>query len=69
MKDANGCLSNANATIANSPAPTISATTISASCNNMNGSITANSSGGTLPFQFSINGINFQSSNFFGTYS
>ncbi|MBK7389115.1 MAG: T9SS type A sorting domain-containing protein [Bacteroidetes bacterium] len=66
VKDANGCLSNANATIANSPAPTISATTISASCNNMNGSITANSSGGTLPFQFSINGINFQSSNFFG---
>lgn len=66
VKDANGCLSTATATIANSPAPTISATTVAATCNNINGSITATSSGGTLPYQYSVNGINFQASNFFG---
>ncbi|MBL0340120.1 MAG: T9SS type A sorting domain-containing protein [Bacteroidetes bacterium] len=65
VKDANGCLSNVSVTVPNSPAPTVTATATTASCNNANASITANGSGGTLPLQYSINGVTFQASNFF----
>ncbi|MBL0051918.1 MAG: hypothetical protein IPP29_10635 [Bacteroidetes bacterium] len=65
VKDANGCLSTVVTTVANSPAPTVSATTVAAACSNANGSITATANGGVSPLQYSINGVNFQSSNFF----
>ncbi len=65
VKDANGCLTNVSTTVPNSPAPTVSAIATTASCNNANASITATGSGGTLPFQYSINGATFQASNFF----
>jgi hypothetical protein len=66
VKDANGCLATFTCTVANSSGPTVTATTTSASCGNSNGTITASGSGGTLPLQYSINGVTFQSSSFFG---
>jgi Secretion system C-terminal sorting domain/SprB repeat len=66
VKDANGCLTSVSTTVPNSAAPTVSATAVTASCNNANGSITATGVGGSAPLQYSINGITFQASNFFG---
>lgn len=66
VKDVNGCLSSVSATVGNSAGPTISAVASTASCGNTNGSVTANSTGGVPPLQFSINGTTWQSSNFFG---
>lgn len=73
VKDTNGCVSSSAATIANVAPPTVTATITAAICSNANGSITANGTGGTAPYSYSINGINFQSANFFfglvgGTY-
>ncbi len=74
IRDANGCLSTTSAIIANSAGPTLTATAVTASCNNSNGSITANSTGGVPPLQYSINGSTYQSGNVFtglvaGSYS
>ncbi|MFN8153566.1 MAG: T9SS type A sorting domain-containing protein [Bacteroidia bacterium] len=66
VKDANGCLSSVTATVGNSSGPTLTATAATASCGNANGSVTANSTGGVPPLQYSINGTTFQTSNFFG---
>jgi gliding motility-associated-like protein len=42
------------------------ATTVPASCGNNNGTITVgNVSGGTMPYEYSLDGVNFQSSNVF----
>jgi len=73
VKDNNGCLSTASTTVPNSTGPTVTATAVTASCANANGSITANGTGGVTPLQYSINGTSFQASNFFfgltpGTY-
>jgi len=65
VQDANGCLTTTTAVIGNFPAPTLTATAVTASCGNANGSITANSTGGVPPLQWSINGVNFQASNVF----
>lgn len=65
VQDANGCLTTASATIANSTGPTLTATTVTASCNNANGSITANSTGGVPPLLYSINGTTYQAANMF----
>ena len=65
VKDANGCIATVNVTIPNSPAPTVSASSTAAACNNVNGTVTAIGSGGIAPLQYSINGITFQTSNIF----
>jgi gliding motility-associated-like protein len=65
IKDANGCSNAVNAVIANSNGATVTATSISASCGTSNGSITATGTGGTSPYQYSIDGINYQASNVF----
>ncbi|MBK9320610.1 MAG: hypothetical protein IPM91_18665 [Bacteroidetes bacterium] len=65
IRDANGCLSTTSAIIANSAGPTLTATAVTASCNNSNGSITANSTGGVPPLQYSINGTTYQASKCF----
>jgi hypothetical protein len=74
VKDANGCIKTTTVTIGNSPAPTITATASTASWNNVNGTITANGSGGVAPLQYSINGSAFLANNIFtglaaGTYT
>ncbi|MBX7109031.1 MAG: T9SS type A sorting domain-containing protein [Chitinophagales bacterium] len=65
VKDANGCTSTFSTTVGNSNAPTVTATTVSATCNTSNGSVTATGSGGTAPLTFSINGFTFQASGLF----
>lgn len=66
IKDANGCLVTLSTTVGNSSGPTLSATASTATCSNANGSITVNGSGGVAPLQYSLNGTNWQSTNFFG---
>ena len=65
VKDANGCINTVSVTVANSPAPTVSAIATAATCNNSNGTITASGVGGTAPLVYSIDGISFQSSSYF----
>jgi gliding motility-associated-like protein len=64
IKDANGYTGTNTATIKNN-CLTVSATPVDATCGLKNGNITLLGSGGTAPYQFSIDGINFQSSNMF----
>ena len=65
VKDANGCKSTASVSVANTGGPTASATSSNATCGSSNGSITASATGGTAPYSYSIDGINFQTSNVF----
>lgn len=64
-RDANGCTASVVASIGNSVAPTVTASSTPAACNNINGSITVNGNGGIPPYQYSINGGALQSSNIF----
>jgi uncharacterized protein (DUF2141 family) len=66
VQDATGCIQTASVTIDNFPAPTVTATSSGATCNNINGGITATGSSGLLPYQYSINGgTTYQASNVF----
>jgi gliding motility-associated-like protein len=65
VKDATGQTGNATATIQDTPGATVSAVTGIASCAGNDGSITATGTGGTLPYQYSIDGINYQTANLF----
>jgi len=67
VQDANGCLTNANAIIAQPAAIALNSNTVNSNCNQADGSLTVNANGGTAPFQYSIdNGASYQSSNNFG---
>ena len=66
VKDAIGCLTSVTVTVGNVTAPTVTATAIGSTCNNINGSITATGSDGVLPYQFSRNGgLTYQTGNVF----
>jgi gliding motility-associated-like protein len=65
VKDATGQTGNAAATIQDTPGATVTAVTSIASCAGNDGSITASGTGGTKPYQFSIDGINYQTANLF----
>ncbi|WP_299703696.1 gliding motility-associated C-terminal domain-containing protein [uncultured Pontibacter sp.] len=67
VKDANGCITSKSFTLTNIAGPTaVSATSAAASCADNDGSITAGAvTGGTAPYQYSINGTTFQSSTAF----
>lgn len=66
VKDGNGCTTKAPVTILNSNGPALTFTQLNANCGNSNASITASATGGTAPYQFSINGgTTYQVSNFF----
>jgi hypothetical protein len=65
VKDVNGCTQSTNVTVDNSPAPTVTATSTVAACNNANGTITATGNGGIAPLQYSINGTIYQAGNIF----
>lgn len=65
VKDVNGCIKTLPVTVANLPAPALSATASPASCGVADGTITAIATGGTGPLTYSRDGITFQSSNIF----
>lgn len=65
VKDAIGCISSVSVDVASNPVPTIAVTSTTAACGNVNGSITADGSGGVAPLQYSINGTTFQASPLF----
>ncbi len=65
VKDANGISFSGYATI-KSKCPVVFASETDETCNQQNGSISATGYNGTPPYQFSIDGINFQNSNIFG---
>ena len=64
IKDALGFTSGATITVNNS-CLTVTAVAVNSTCGNNNGKITASAGSGTPPYQYSINGVNFQSSNIF----
>ncbi len=67
VRDANGCTASMVVTVGNSAAPTVTAVSTPAACGNINGTITADGTGGISPYQYSINSGAFQSGNtFFG---
>ena len=63
-KDASGETGSAAALVFDK-CPTVSAVTMDEICSQQNGTVTATGAKGTLPYQFSIDGVNFQSANFF----
>jgi gliding motility-associated-like protein len=63
-RDANGEIYSSTATVYNK-CPTVSAVETDETCGQNNGTITATGQKGTTPYQFSIDGINYQSSNQF----
>jgi gliding motility-associated-like protein len=63
-KDADGQMNSSLATVYNK-CPNVTATETDETCGQKNGTITATGYKGTTPYQFSIDGINFQSSNIF----
>ncbi len=69
VTDNNSCTATTSVTITNN-LPNISVTTTNitpnSDCDTPNGSVTLNASGGTIPYQYSINGTNFQASATFG---
>lgn len=74
IKDANGCLNTSGVSVANLTAPSLTASSVSSTCFNPNGTITGTGTGGTPPLQYSIDGFTFQSSGSFtgvasGTYT
>lgn len=74
VRDVNGCVSTTTQTVLTIAEPAIAATFTNATCAGNNATITITGSGGTPPLQYSINGINYYSSNVFinvapGVYS
>jgi hypothetical protein len=69
VKDANECYSTLPVTITNVPLPKVTAYTIAATCNNIDGSIVAEGSLGEAPYTFSVDGIAYQSSSTFNNLS
>jgi gliding motility-associated-like protein len=60
VKDATGKIATAPAVIGNVPGPTIKIGTTNSDCNEHNGTLTITPIGGTAPFQYSINNVDFQ---------
>jgi large repetitive protein len=65
VRDNTGCVNAATVNLVGSATPTVTATTLSATCNTNNGVITATGIGGTAPLEYSLNGTVFQTSNIF----
>ncbi|MBS1669109.1 MAG: gliding motility-associated C-terminal domain-containing protein [Bacteroidetes bacterium] len=64
VKDANGVTNSSKGTVFDK-CPKVTATETDETCGQKNGSITATGYKGTIPYQFSIDGINFQPGNMF----
>lgn len=69
VKDSNGCIAKITLQVRKLSSPTLTAASVSTSCNNNNGSIIGTAIGGKTPYTYSINGSTFFSSNTFKTVS
>ncbi len=66
VRDANGCPNTTLVTILNTDGPALTFTQTNADCGSNTGTVTANATGGTAPYQYSINGgTTYQTGNFF----
>jgi len=65
VKDALGCNTSTTVTISVGSIPRVTAFTVSATCNNSDGAIFAVGTLGVSPYQFSLDGVVYQSSNIF----
>jgi SprB repeat len=66
VRDASGCPNTTVVTILNTNGPELTFTQTNADCGNNTGTVTANATGGTAPYQYSINGgTTYQANNFF----
>jgi gliding motility-associated-like protein len=65
IRDATNATSTTTVEIEDSPGPVFTASSFPASCANNDGFITVNATGGTDPLEYSLDGLNFQSSNQF----
>ncbi len=69
VKDASNCSNISSATIAAVSNPQISLVSTSSTCGDNNASITVTGTGGTLPYTYTIDGVNFQLSALFSSLS
>ncbi len=60
-----GCTSDTTVFLMQVNGPSLTLTSVDPSCDLDNGSVTANPSGGTAPYLYSLDGVNFQNSNMF----
>ena len=60
LKDANNCVSTTNVTLGNIPGPSVSTTTTDSYCNKPTGKLIATVTSGTMPYQYSLDAINYQ---------
>jgi gliding motility-associated-like protein len=66
VRDANGCTGQQAVLLSSSAAPTVGlSNVVQPACGQSNGSFTAQGSGGASPYQYSLDGVNFQSSGAF----
>ncbi|MFZ4057334.1 MAG: beta strand repeat-containing protein, partial [Ferruginibacter sp.] len=65
VRDGNGCKNSRLVTVGNVAAPTASFVINAANCNSNNGLVRVVASGGLRPFQYSLNGISFQTDSVF----
>lgn len=65
VKDATTCSNQVSVTINNVAQPILNLSTVTATCGNSNASVSALGTSGTAPYQYSIDGLNFQNSPLF----
>jgi gliding motility-associated-like protein len=64
-KDSDGLLANIKDTITNISSPLVTTSASTADCDGKNATITVNNTGGTAPFQYSLDSVSFQTNNVF----